>query len=917
MRSTSIGIFLLLTTAPVTAMAQQSPAGPTARPQAAAEPGDGSEAGDSDIVVRGARLQGSVIGDIPPEQQLTPADIRSYGVSSVADLLSELAPQTRSGRGGGGAPVVLLNGKRIAGFNEIRDLPTEAILRVDILPEEVALKYGYRADQRVVNFVLRPRFRAVTTQLENRLTTQGGIATPRGEFNLLRIARNGRLTLHADYLGQESITEADRGIMLAPNLFAEGGNVVGVNGGEIDPLLSARAGSRVTVAGVPAIAATRAPTLSDFSATAGVANTTDQTPYRTLRPARNEFNAGIVYATSILGNVSASLNGQVGTSNSRRLLGLAGAAFTVPAGNRFSPFSQDVIVDRALLDGFNPLGQTNKIFSGYFALTLNGTVGKWQWTFTGTYDRNDVETITDAGLDTTLYQARLRAIDPTANPFGRLTPGDFTVLPGGRSISNRNRGNLDLVVNGSVLRLPAGDISATVKAGGELTDFSSSSVRGAVSQRAQLNRNIANGQVNVDIPITSRRTGFLAFAGDFSANFNIAYDHLSDFATLRTLGYGLNWSPVEPIRVIASVTEQDEAPDIEQLGDPTVTTPNVVVFDYVRGENALVSVVTGGNRGLVRDNRLVKKLELNLKPFDSKDLTFVANYVDSRTNNPVAGFPSATAAIEAAFPDRFTRDASGRLVRIDQRAINFAQTSRSEIRLGFNFSQPLKSKIQRQIEAFRAGKGPNPFAGLTPPGGRAFGQGRPGDGPGGGRPGGGPGGGGFGGFGGGGRGGQGGGRLQFALYDTIHLTDRVQIGANGPTLDLLRGDTIGDRGGQARHEVEGQAGYTNNGLGARLSVNWTSGTRVIGGTAGNPDTLNFSPLGTANLRLFADLGQRLDLVRKHPWVRGMRVVVALDNVFNERQRVTDQNGVVPISYQPGYLDPSGRSIRFSIRKVFF
>ncbi|MFX8577835.1 hypothetical protein ABTM02_20385, partial [Acinetobacter baumannii] len=87
-----------------------------------------------DIVVQGTRdLPGAVVGDIPPEQQLGPADIRSYGVNSVAELLTELAPQTYSGRGGGGAPVVLLNGKRISGFQEIRDLPTEAIARVDIL----------------------------------------------------------------------------------------------------------------------------------------------------------------------------------------------------------------------------------------------------------------------------------------------------------------------------------------------------------------------------------------------------------------------------------------------------------------------------------------------------------------------------------------------------------------------------------------------------------------------------------------------------------------------------------------------------------------------------------------------------------------------------------------------------------------
>src|SRR5205814_2539932 len=116
---------------------------------------------DNMIEVIGRRLPGEVIGNIPAEVQLNAADIRSYGVSTITELLTELSPQIESGRGRGEAPVVLLNGKRISGMAEIRDIPTEAIRRVDIMPEEVALKYGYRADQKVVNFVLRPRFRAI------------------------------------------------------------------------------------------------------------------------------------------------------------------------------------------------------------------------------------------------------------------------------------------------------------------------------------------------------------------------------------------------------------------------------------------------------------------------------------------------------------------------------------------------------------------------------------------------------------------------------------------------------------------------------------------------------------------------------------------------------------------------------------
>jgi hypothetical protein len=320
--------------------------------------------------------------------------------------------------------------------------------------------------------------------------------------------------------------------------------------------------------------------------------------------------------------------------------------------------------------------------------------------------------------------------------------------------------------------------------------------------------------------------------------------------------------------------------------------------------------------------------------------------------------PSATAAVEAAFPDRFTRDADGDLTAIDTRTVNFARTDRSELRWGFNFSHPLKSKLQKEIEAFRAGKGPNPFQGLRLPNNRRFGerpQGAggpsPGDGgtpnattppadgsnpnatgtppqdgaAGGGRPGGGRfGGGGFGGGGfggGGGRGGRGafgggGGRLQFAFYHTWHFTDRVELSPTLPVVDLLNGGTIG-QGGQSRHELEAQAGYSNNGLGVRLSADWQSGTHVLGGSPGNPNPLDFSSLGTINLRLFADLTQQLKFLKKNPWAAGMRVTLALNNVLDSRQRVRDANGDTPISYQPDYLDPMGRTVRLSVRKVFF
>ncbi|MEE1688356.1 hypothetical protein, partial [Pseudomonas aeruginosa] len=75
-----------------------------------------------------------------------------------------------------------------------------------------------------------------------------------------------------------------------------------------------------------------------------------------------------------------------------------------------------------------------------------------------------------------------------------------------------------------------------------------------------------------------------------------------------------------------------------------------------------VTTISGGNPLLDGFERHVKKVGLTLKPWSARDLSLTANYVDTRVDNPVASFPAATAAIEAAFPDRFVRDADGELI---------------------------------------------------------------------------------------------------------------------------------------------------------------------------------------------------------------------------------------------------------------
>ncbi len=889
------------------------------------------DTGDDEIVVNGRQAQaqpGAVVGDIPPELQFGPADIRAFGANSIADLLDALAPQTRSDRGRGGeAPVVLLNGRRISSFAEIRDLPTEAIQRVDILPEEVALKYGYSADQRVVNIVLRRRFRALTGQADVASATDGGGENGSGTLGLTHIRGDNRLNLTLKYNQAARLTEAQRGLASVASTIRPydlTGNVTAPDGrGAIDPALDA------SVAAVPA--GVSDPTVADFAAGAGTANDTDISPYRTLVPATRDVNLNTVYARPLGKRVTATLNGTLDDTTSTAWRGLAGASLIVPAGDPYSPFAETVAVNRYL--GTRPLTQDVDTLTSHLGIGLNADAAGWRLSFTANWDHGDSRTDARTGRDVSALQAALTAGDPSVDPFGPFPPGLIGPYTGSRARAISDTGNVQFVAGGPVFDLPAGPLATTVKGGWTGSAFDTDSTRFGVARHTDLSRRDFDGQLSLDLPLTSRAKHILGAVGDLSANANLAIDDYSDFGRETTLGYGLNWTPRDGIALVASTTRDHTIPTVQQLASPAGFAPQVRVFDYLTGRTVDVTEVTGANPSLLADTRRVDKLGLTVKPLHGTDLTLSANYVRSTIRNAIAAFPTPTSAIELAFADRFTRDEDGDLTAIDVRPINFARERRQEVRWGVNFTQKLRSS-RALVDAYRTQRAQREAAGLPPfPGGvRAAGS-QPGvtgegglggggfGGAGRGGRGGGGGGGGGQGFGGGrgggnGGGGQQGGRLQVAVYHTWYFRDDIRVRPGGPTLDLLDGATTGTGGGQPTHEVEVQLGYSNNGLGARLTGQWDSGTHVDGAPGSASGTLRFSPLATANLRLFVDLGQQPALVRRR-WARGARITLSVTNLAGSRQRVRDATGATPLAYRPDDLDPLGRTIRLTLRKLLF
>jgi hypothetical protein len=303
-----------------------------------------------------------------------------------------------------------------------------------------------------------------------------------------------------------------------------------------------------------------------------------------------------------------------------------------------------------------------------------------------------------------------------------------------------------------------------------------------------------------------------------------------------------------------------------------------------------VAVVTGGDPGLRTDRRSTLELSADWQPIESVDFRLHGDYAHVTIDRPISNitvFPE----IEEAFPARFVRDSAGNLLSVDLRPVNFDSAHRDVVRLGFDFTRPLKShqvtsnEVQRAVDKARA-------AGIAVPQTSTSSSAQPGslasalsaN-----------------------------GRLTFSLTDTITLVDRAVIQPDLPQLDYLHGAPVGQTGGQPRHQVQAQAGWSNNGMGARIGANWRSATRVDTLTG---DTLHFSPVATFDLRLFANVGQYLPIVSRHPWLRGASMRFEVGNIFNASPRVRNAAGAIPIGYQPSMLEPLGRTFMLSFRKQF-
>lgn len=426
-----------------------------------------------------------------------------------------------------------------------------------------------------------------------------------------------------------------------------------------------------------------------------------------------------------------------------------------------------------------------------------------------------------------------------------------------RTNSALNAGNLQLSLSGPVATLPAGLLIANVKAGFQYQGFASDDAfPGSPFARSNLVRTVRSASFNTSVPIANRDSQAWSRVGDLSATVNIAVDDVSNFGALLSQSYGLDWIPIKKIHFNSIFTDHQSAPTVQQVLAPPTFTPNVEMFDFITSETVFVTTIGGGAPNLRATDDRVASVGLSLGPFLGKT-TFSAHYEQNRIRDAVGTLPPLTADVEQAFPERFVRDADGTLIEVDNRSVNLQHQNLNDLKWGFNAWFPFGASAN--------GAAPN--------------------------------------------------RFEFSVFDTWYLRDDILIRDGIPRLDLLNGAPSNVSGGQPRHRVDARALIYKDGVGAVLSGTWHSATAVGTGDPLAPDTLSFSALGTLDLRTFADLGQ-LPMLREQPWAKGTRLSLLVLNLLDKRQTVLDSTGITPIAFLPGYLDPIGRTVWFTIRKVF-
>jgi hypothetical protein len=309
------------------------------------------------------------------------------------------------------------------------------------------------------------------------------------------------------------------------------------------------------------------------------------------------------------------------------------------------------------------------------------------------------------------------------------------------------------------------------------------------------------------------------------------------------------------LRMTASVNRAENPPSIDNLEAPLLETANIRVFDFATGQNVDVTRLSGGNPDLATPTTTTAGFNILLTPewLTSKGVRNVSlGYEHVAEENSLQSINEPLPALEAAFPDRFIRDAQGNLLTIDTRPVNFESQSRERLFASIGFSRRFDSEAPFLLRD----------------------------------------------------------TLLFADVRAGYvLSNEIQLGRDNEPVDLLAGAGVFNSTAAARRDGRLFLRYARQGVAIHLETQFQGRYQIIGQTP--ESTLDYSSLTTTN----AELRLGLEKVWGEAF-KDTRLRIEIDNLFNARRAVTNPDGQTPMNFSRDLIDPEGRSVTLTLARNF-
>ncbi|MDQ1154497.1 TonB-dependent receptor [Brevundimonas sp. SORGH_AS_0993] len=497
-------------------------------------------------------------------------------------------------------------------------------------------------------------------------------------------------------------------------------------------------------------------------------------------------------------------------------------------------------------------------------VSATGAVGDWTTSFTGAARRqSDAFTTTTAGhvLET---RQTVDSLTAAGGVSGRVLGWSLRAGMDGLIARSRQSGltrfasrtqvlSATVSADRPVMELPTGPILVTADA---RYTASRSETRNATKTPTHTAQTL-DLRSNVNLPILSGFSDRTRRWGDLSVNLGGRLNRQTDAGANGGLNAGFAWTPLSRLRLSAQWSQATDAPTREQRFAPLQYGPSRPVYDFRSGQAVEITPLLGGNPDLAPQTTQTTSLSASAAPFGRWGVQGNFDLQTVRASNAIGALPTLTPAVEAAFPDRIVRDAEGRLIGVDQRPINLAQSKSETLSSGLSANIPL--------------------------GADANGSTRPGS-------------------------------IQVGISHIWRLGDSLVIRDDLPRLDQL----AGDGGGVPRHQLIVKLDGRYARWGVNAVVNWKGPARLrreLG--RDGPEDIRLSDLLTAGVRIsmtFDAPGATREGERRRN--DGFHLEVEVENLFDNRPEARLGDGRPAPGYARNAQDPLGRTLRVSISRRF-